>query len=347
MLHRRDFVKYATGLATLGPASLWAADQVSPSYATAPSVDDLPELVGKLRIYLGHGEGGLYEDIVAAIQDRNPKLDLKIRRAPSSALANTLVAEHRAKKIRADVFWSVDASALAVVAAKGISKALPSNVIEPVNPSFQYPNWAAISGRVRTVAYNPQRIQLDQVPTSIMDLAESDLKIGWAPAYSAFQSFVAAMLLLEGEAATREWLKAIKGRARSYAGELGVVLAVSRGEVDVGLANHYYTMRLKQGRPDAPVDLAFTPNDAGSLMNASGAAVFDDNETAVNFIRYLHTREVQSYLATQAYEIPMVQDVPSPTALPPISTINPPRLDLGRLAELGPALTLMRETRVL
>lgn len=348
MIQRRDFFKYASGLAALGPASLWAAgNTTAPSYATAPSVDDLPQLVGKLRIYLGHGEGGLYEDVISAIKDRNPDLDLKIRRAPSSALANTLIAEHRVKKIRADVFWSVDASALAIVAARGISKPLPSSLIEQVNPTFQYPNWAAISGRVRTVAYNPNTVSADTAPKSIMELAESDLKVGWAPAYSAFQSFVAAMLILEGEAATCEWLKAMKGRARNYAGELGVILAVSRGEVDVGLANHYYTMRLKQGRPDAPVALAFTPNDAGSLMNASGAAVFTDNQAAVNFIRYLHTREVQSYLATQAYEIPMVNGVPSPAALPPMSEINPPRLDLGRLSDLGPALALMRETRVL
>jgi len=241
----------------------------------------------------------------------------------------------------------VDAGALAVVAARGISRELPESLRQQINPTFRYPRWAAISGRVRTLAYNPQKVTAQQLPKSIMDLADSDLKIGWAPAYGAFQSFVAAMHLLEGEAATREWLKAIKGRARGYAGELGVVLATARGEVDVGLSNHYYTLRLKQGKPDAAVELAFTHNDAGCLVNASGAAVFSENENALNFIRYLLTREVQSYLSREAFEIPLVQDVAGPEALPAMSEINPPRLDLGRLAELEPALALMRETGVL
>lgn len=346
-MQRRTLLKGAAGLGLLGPMTLQAAPAPIAGFATAQSVEDLPKLKGELRIYLGHGEGGLYEDVLDAIRDRSPDLDLRIRRAPSSALANTLVAEAKTGKIRADVFWSVDAGALAVVAAKGISRELPAGLRQQINPTFRYPRWAAISGRIRTLAYNPQQVSKDRLPTSIMALADSNLKIGWAPAYGAFQSFIAAMHLLEGPAATRDWLKAVKGRARSYAGELGVVLATSRGEVDVGLSNHYYTMRLKQGKPDAAVDLAFTHNDAGCLVNASGAAVFSENETALNFIRYLLTREVQSYLAREAFELPLVQDVPGPEALPAMSVIDPPRLDLGRLAELEPALALMRETGVL
>ena len=347
-MHRRTLLKGAAGLGLLGPMALRAAwAEPADAVVQAQSVDVLPELKGKLRVYLGHGEGGLYEDVIEAIRDRNPNLDLRIRRAPSSALANMLIAEAGAGGARADVFWSVDAAALAVLAARGISRELPEALCRQINPTFRYPRWAAISGRIRTLAYNPEKVSAEALPKSVMALADSDLKIGWAPAYGAFQSFVAAMHLLEGEAATRQWLQAVKPRARSYAGELGVVLATSRGEVDIGLANHYYTMRLKQGRPDAAVDLAFTRNDAGCLVNASGAAVLSDGDTPVNFVRYLLTREVQSYLAKEAYEIPLVQGVAGPQALPAMTDIEPPRLDLGKLAELQPALTRMRETGVL
>ncbi|MGB1581220.1 MAG: extracellular solute-binding protein, partial [Nevskiales bacterium] len=336
-MQRRTLLKGAAGLGLLGPMALQAATTAqAPGFASAQSVDELPKLKGQLRIYLGHGEGGLYEDVISAIRDRNPDLDLRIRRAPSSALANTLLAEAKSGKIRADVFWSVDAAALAVVAAQGIAQPLPENLLQQINATFRYPRWAAISGRVRTLPFYSAKLSADQLPKSILELAERDLKIGWAPAYGAFQSFVAAMHLLEGEAATREWLKAIKPKARSYAGELGVVLAASRGEVDVGLANHYYTMRLKQGKPDANVELAFTHNDAGCLVNASGAAVFSQNETAINFIRYLLTREVQSYLAREAFELPLVRGVEGPQALPSMKVINPPRVDLSRLSELQP-----------
>jgi len=122
---------------------------------------------------------------------------------------------------------------------------------------------------------------------------------------------------------------------------------VERGEVDAGFANHYYTLRLKAGKPDAAVDLAFTRNDAGCLVNASGIMALGDGAAPVDFIRYLLTREVQSYLASEAREIPLVAGVDMPQGLPPLSEIQPPRVDLTRLADLRPTLDLMRDAGVL
>lgn len=343
---RRRLLQGAAGLGLLGTLGPLAIAGNRPS-VQAESVTTLPKLAGKLTVYLGHGEGGLYEDVLAAIRKRNPKLDLRVRRAPSSALANTLIAEAQASEVRADVFWSVDAGALAVIAEQGLTRTLPPDLRERIDPTFRYPEWAAISGRIRTLPYNPRRVAPEDIPKSIMDLPRTGLRVGWAPAYAAFQSFIAAMRLLEGEQATRNWLRALKPRATAYAGELGVVLAVSRGEVDVGLANHYYSLRLKEGRPDAPVALAFTRNDAGCLVNASGAAVLTASDAATGFVRHLLTHEVQTYLAKQAFEIPLAKGVPAPPGLPSMRAVEPPRLDLSRLADLQPALRLMRETGVL
>ncbi|MES1951228.1 ABC transporter substrate-binding protein [Salinisphaera sp. S4-8] len=341
-MDRRSLLKSALALGLLGPVTpLWAAETT----AAAESADDLPPLSGSLTVYLGRGEGGLYDDIVAAIRKRNPDLDLKIRRAPSAALANTLIAESKAGVRRADLFWSIDASSLGAVAAHAKTTPIPGAIQQHIKPDFRYDQWAAISGRLRTVPYNPTRIDPAQLPSHIMDFADTDLKIGWAPAYGAFQSFVTAMRLLEGEDRTREWLLGVKRQAKSYAGELGVVMAVARGEVDVGFANHYYTLRLKKGQPDANVALALTQNDAGSLVNSSGVLLLDDNPLARNFLRYLLSREVQSFLASQAYEIPMAADVAPPAGLP--GKIHPPEIDLTRLSDLQPTLDLLRETRVL
>lgn len=343
---RRRLLQGAAGLGLLGALGPLAIAGNRPA-VEAESVTALPKLAGKLTVYLGHGEGGLYEDVLAAIRKRNPALDLRVRRASSSALANTLIAEAQASEVRADVFWSVDAAALAVIAEQGLARTLPPDLRERIDPTFRYPGWAAISGRIRTLPYNPRRVKPEDIPEKIMDLPGSGLRVGWAPAYAAFQSFVAAMRLLEGERATRAWLRALKPRATAYAGELGVVLGVSRGEVDVGLANHYYSLRLKEGRPDAPVALAFTRNDAGCLVNASGAAVLTANDAATGFVRHLLTREAQTYLAEQAFEIPLARGVPAPAGLPSMRAVEPPRMDLNRLADLQPALRLMRETGVL
>ena len=180
-----------------------------------------------------------------------------------------------------------------------------------------------------------------------MEIADSDLSIGWAPAYASFQSFVTAMRILEGDDKTAKWLKKVKKRAKTYAGELGVVMAVERGEVDIGFANHYYTLRLKSGKPDAKLDLAFTEQDAGCLVNASGILTLNDDPLATNFMRYLLSEEVQGYLAREAYEIPLVNGITQPAGLPSLSDISPPKVDLTQLADLRPTINLMRNNGVL
>jgi len=331
----------------LGAAAVGGSLTPVAGLRAALPVADLPALSGPLTVYLGRGEGGLYGKILTAIRERNPALSLQIRRGPSVALANTLVAEARAGLQRTDVFWAVDAGSLGLVADAGLAQPLPDSLRAQVRERFRYDHWLPVSGRIRTLAYNTERLTATALPTAILDLAETDYRIGWAPAYGSFQSFITAMRLLAGEDATYSWLRAINKRARSYAGELGVVMAAARGEVDLGFANHYYTLRVKTGRPEAPIGLAFTRNDAGCLLNASGAMVLSDNPVAMDFVRYLYTREVQSFLAEEAYEVPMVTGVPGPRGLPDLAKVQPPRLDLTRLADVRPTLALMRDAGVL
>ena len=342
---RRDLLR---ALGALGVMGAFPLHGLAAGKGKAPfSVESLPPLEGELTLYLGRGEGGLYEDVINAIRDRNPGLSLQVRRGPTVALANTIVAEAEAGVRQADLFWAVDAGSLGMVSDAGLSKALPEALGENLREGFRYQDWAPVSGRIRTLPFNTERLDASQIPEDIMALPETDLSVGWAPAYGSFQSFVTAMRLLEGEKATREWLRGMKARARQYAGEFGVVMGVSRGEVDLGLANHYYTLRLKAGQPEAPVSLAMTRNDAGSLLNASGAMALTDRPVAVNFIRYLLTREVQEYLAREAYEIPMVRGVNLPEGLPAQDRIQPPSLELTRLADMRPTLDLMRDVGVL
>jgi len=124
-------------------------------------------------------------------------------------------------------------------------------------------------------------------------------------------------------------------------------MGVERGEVDIGFANHYYTLRLKSGKPDAKLDLAFTKNDAGCLVNASGVLALSDDPLATNFMRYLLSTEVQSYLASEAYEIPLVNGISVPQGIPSLSSISPPKIDLTQLADLRPTIDLMRSSGVL
>ncbi|WP_288130395.1 substrate-binding domain-containing protein [Microbulbifer sp.] len=356
-MQRRNFLNALAAVGALGSLPLsvsrsfaagTAADQGRVAVNSgAVSVDQLPPLEGDLTLYLGRGEGGLYENVLEAIRKRNPGLNLQVRRGSTAALANSIVAEAKAGVRRADLFWAVDSGAIGLVADAGLARALPADLTGQLKSGFQYPQWAPVTGRIRTLPYNTERVTPEQIPDSVMALADSDLTLGWAPAYASFQSFVTAMRLLEGEKATADWLRGVSKHATSYAGELGVVMAVERGEVDLGFANHYYTLRLKNGKPDASVDLAFTRNDAGCLVNASGILALSEGDLPINFMRYLLSREVQSYLASEAYEIPLVSGVQPPQGLPPLGSISPPKVDLTELADLRPTLKLMRSVGVL
>lgn len=344
-MRRRQFLRSSLlASSALAVPALRAAED---SAGSALSVEELPELIGELTLYLGRGEGGLYEDVLKAIEARNPRFKLGIRRGPTAALANAIVAEGKAGIRRADVFWAVDSGALGLVREASLTQALPVELQQQLLPGFRYSQWMPVTGRIRTLPYNTVRLRSDDIPKSVMALPDSDLRIAWAPAYASFQSFVTAMRLLSGEAATADWLQKMDKRAKRYAGELGVVMAVERGEVDLGLANHYYTLRLKSGKPDARVALAFTRNDAGCLVNASGIVALKEGALATNFMRYLLTREVQSFLAREAYEIPLVAGVSPPSGLPELASISPPELDLTRLADMRPTLDLMRDVGVL
>ncbi|MEL0646934.1 extracellular solute-binding protein [Pseudoalteromonas agarivorans] len=346
-MKRRTFIQGLAALGVVGSLPLPLSRALAANIANPVSVDDLPKLKGELTLYLGRGEGGLYENVLQAIQKRNPDFKLGIRRGPTAALANTIVAEAKAGVKRADLFWAVDSGAIGLVTDAGLAQKIPTDLSEQLQPQFRYKEWAPVTGRIRTLPYNTSRLTKDQIPTSIMEIADSDLSIGWAPAYASFQSFVTAMRVLEGDDKTAKWLKKVQKRSKTYAGELGVVMGVERGEVDIGFANHYYTLRLKSGKPDAKLDLAFTQNDAGCLVNASGVLALNDDPLATNFMRYLLSKEVQGYLATEAYEIPLINNISQPDGLPSLANISPPKIDLTQLADLRPTIDLMRNNGVL
>ena len=198
-MERRTFIQGLAALGVIGSLPLPLSQAFANTVTNPVSVDDLPKLKGDLTLYLGRGEGGLYENVLQAIQKNNPDFNLAIRRGPTAALANTIVAEAKAGVKRADLFWAVDSGAIGLVTDAGLAKQLPDDLSAQLQPQFKYKDWAPVTGRIRTLPFNTSRLTKDQIPTSIMEIADSDLSIGWAPAYASFQSFVTAMRILEGD----------------------------------------------------------------------------------------------------------------------------------------------------
>jgi iron(III) transport system substrate-binding protein len=319
------------------------------------SIRDLPPLSGELTIYLGGGEGGLYTSLVELLRRTYPDFAPRTRLAPTSQLANTIIQETSGGSSPADVFWSVDAGSLGVVAERGVTVPLPQRVVDSVPQQFHpREDWVGVAGRARSVPFNTNQLQRSQIPEDVLAFTNaSGLQgnTGWAPTYGAFQAFITAMRLLTSRERTKRWLNGMQDQGiGTYPDEFLVSNAVADGEIAAGFANHYYALRVQAARPDAPIDLAFTEGGPGALINVSGAEIIQGTRRrrlATNFIHHLLTVEAQEFFATRAFGYPMIPGVPPVGGLPTIDELQPPPLDLARLSDLQPTLRLMREAGVL
>jgi len=319
-------------------------------------MDELPELSGELTVYSGRGEF-LVGRLMQFIREQYPDLTLDARYGGATDLANQIRTEGQSSP--ADVFFTVNAGILGLLAGDDRLQSLPDDVLSMGREGYQDPDgrWIGTSGRVRSVPYNTDALSPDDIPEDILDFPNRDQfedSIGWAPSYGSFQGFVTVMRVLNGEQRTREWLEGmVQLGVQTYSDEFRVAQAVADGEIVAGLTNHYYVIRVLDGRPGAPLDMTFTENDAGSFFNVAGAGVVDTADSpdrAANFVRHLLSAEAQDYFARSAtFEYPMIPAVDPIDRLPGFDELNPPDLDLAEFAaaDITETVDLMEEAGVL
>ncbi len=320
------------------------------------SIEDLPPLEGELTVYVGGGEGGLYLDLLELFEQAYDGFSVNQRVEGSSSLANTIIEENDNNATRADVFMSVDAGSLGAVAGAGATQSLPSEALNAVPGSFQDGDgrWVGFAGRARAIPYNTDQLSPSDIPNKVSEFPNSDVlegTMGWAPTYGAFQSFITAMRLNRSDDAALSWLESMQNHGiTEYGNEFAVSNSVADGELAAGFANHYYSLRVRSGRSDAPLDLYFTEGDAGSLVNVSGLEILNGTqkgELASNFVRHVLSAEAQEFFATRAFAYPMIEGVPPVGGLPRIDDLNPPDIDLTELADVSGTVDLMRDAGVL
>lgn len=287
-----------------------------------------------LLIYSGRGQelvGPLIEEF-----RESSGLEVEVRYAGSTELASTLLEEGSGTE--ADVFLAQDPASLGLAAP--LMATLPSDVVDAVPPRFRDRGhrWVGVSGRIRTVIYDRDQVQVSDLPASIDDLLNPRWTgmIGVAPTNGSFLAFVAAMILDRGEAATLEWLKDLAALdPLDYPKNSPIVAAADAGEVGLGLVNHYYLLRLQaEGGGKRAANHFLSAGDPGSLVMPSGVGVLsgsEQSEDAHSFIEFLLSETAQRYFAEQTYEYPLAAGVRPAASLPPIHSIPTPRIDLSDL----------------
>jgi iron(III) transport system substrate-binding protein len=287
---------------------------------------------------------GRNESLIGPILERFTEatgIPVEVRYGETAELAATLLEE--GSNTPAEVFIAQDAAALGALAAEGLLRSLPSDVVSDVPARFADPGgrWVGLSGRARVLVYNTASTSPDELPATLEAVADPRYRgrFGVAPLNGSFQAQMAVYRALEGAEALEELLAGLAAnRPQRYANNRAIVDAAIAGEIDFGLVNHYYLWRALQERPDAPAKNWFQPGGgASSFINVAGAGVLAapadvDAAEAVELVRWLLSDEAQRYFAGETFEYPLVPGVPAAADLVPLDELATPDLDFGAVS---------------
>lgn len=293
---------------------------------------------------------GRTSDLIQPVLERFSEetgIDVAFRSGDSSDLA--LLLDEEGDRSPADVFISQSPGPLAFLAGQGRLAPLPEEALGRVDDAYhgQDGRWVGLSGRIRTLVYDSDEVDAADLPGSVFDLTAEEFadEVAVAPSNGSFQDFVSGMRLEVGDDRTLQWLEAMEANGSpTYANNDAIVQAVDRGEVRMGLVNHYYGERLRREDPGTSAENHFfTDGDLGALLLLAGIGVVDGtdrSEDASQLVEYLLEDDAQRYFAEETLEYPLVDGVDPPEGLDPLDSLPtaPFRLD-----ELGGGLERTRE----
>ena len=304
-----------------------------------------------LVVYSGRSES-LVEPVVDLFRDTTG-IEVDVKYGSTSEIAATLLEE--GKNSPSDVFFAQDPGGLGAVV--DMLSTLPDDILDPIPAWARSPDgdWVGISGRARVVAYNTDDVDASEMPATMEGFTDPRWKerIGWPPSNGSFQAMVTAMRVQWGEARTREWLEGIMANEPvMYPKNTPTVAAAATGEIAVGFVNHYYLHRFLQeeGEGFGARNHYLTGNGPGSIVLVAGAGILETTESrddAEKFVKFLLSTVAQQYFAAQTFEYPLVDGVAIDSALPPLSGLQNPDLDMASLADLRGTQALLRDLGII
>jgi len=267
-------------------------------------------------------------------------IPVTLRNGGDSEFSNQIVAEGASSP--ADVFLTENSPAMVLVENAGLFAPLDADTLAEVPENFRPASgkWIGIAARSTVFAYNKTKLSADQLPKSLLDLADPSWKGRWAasPSGADFQAIVSALLELKGEEATVNWLKAMKENFTAYKGNGTVMKAVNAGEIDGGVIYHYYWFgdQAKTGENSNNVELHYFKNeDPGAFVSISGGGVLASSKhpkEAQAFIKWIAGKGGQDILKNgTSYEYAVGVDAESNPKLVPLADLQAPKVEPSKL----------------
>lgn len=282
-------------------------------------------------------------------------IPVTVRNGDDTEMGNQIIQEGSASP--ADVFLTENSPAMVLVDNAGLFAPVAPSTLEQIGAAYRpaHGKWLGIAARSTVFVYNPAALKPADLPTSLLDLASPSWKGRWAasPAGADFQAIVAAVLELKGEAATLDWLKAMKANATIYRGNSAVLKAVNAGQVDSGVIYHYYSFvdQAKTGENSKNTSLHyFKHQDPGAFVSISGGGVLASSkhpEQAQAFLKWITGKDGQAILETgNSFEYAVGQNAQSNPKLVPLAQLDAPNVDASKL-DSKKAVELMTQAGLL
>ena len=319
--------------------------------AGCSSSDEQASDVTELTIYSGRSEEFIAP--LFAQWEAQSGIKLNIRYGDSAELAAQILEE--GSNSPADLFLSQDAGSLGAVAEAGLFTQLSAEIASAIPATYVAANrnWVGVTGRARVFAYAPDRVKV--LPQSVTDLTNTQYKnqIGIAPTNASFQAFLTALIENKGADFAKNWLKALQANGvKIYAKNSAIVEAIDKGEISIGLVNHYYIWEVSEGlgRAINVKNGFFATGDLGNLINVSGAGVLASSKkyaAAEDLINFLTSAASQAKFVTDTHEYSLISGAAAPAGVPALDQIGAPAVDLATLKNIKATQDLLIEVGLL
>ncbi len=311
------------------------------------------ESADRLVVYSGRAER-LIKPVLDSFQAKTG-IAVDLLSSGTTELVNRLQAER--ERTPADLFIANDAGSLERARELGLLLPLDMNALERLIPAaFRAPDnsWVGLSGRFWILAYNTTLVKPPEV-RSILDLAEPrwNNKIAIPNAGSEYlQAGVSVIQAVYGDERTRRFLEGLKANAGNhvYGKSSQIVEAVAKGQVAVGLVNHYYIYRHLSSQPGAPISALMLDQHQGgmgAIMNVAGVGIIKHThhlDSAKRLVEFLLSQEGQKMFADLNKEYPLRPDLPADPALPKRESFRTAAVPLTRLGGLRePTMALIEQ----
>ena len=344
-------LSFVLALALLGTA---CSDSTTPSTLEGAAADiyggDCAAATGdEVTIYSGRKES-LIGPVLEAFGCETG-IDVAVRWAGSTDLA--LLLSEEGDNTPADIFLSRSPGPVGFLEAQGLLQQVDGDVLGLVPDEYQSANgnWVGFSGRKRVMVYNTDDVAADELPNSVFDLTDERWrgKVAIPATNGSFLDWFTVFRDQQGTDVAVQWLEdMVANDARYYADNRSIVEAAARGEVEVGLVNHYYTYQYLAdlGDDHKALNFDFPGEDIGSALIITAATVTASSEhsdEANALLEYLLSEPVQQYLTDSTFEYPLAAGVEPADVLPELGGLEIGTVDFDALGGDFEETTLLVE----